>query len=76
MATKLKACPWCGWRAAIVMTIEPGKHMKYSVKCGHCGLEGKRSRFALLARHNWNHTHVFVSRTRKERKYHIYGREF
>lgn len=77
MAMKLKACPWCGWHAVTVMTINPGKHMEYSVKCGHCGLESKRSRFVRWAQYLWNHLDNPVAKTRKKKKrYHIYGREF
>lgn len=77
MPLKLKACPWCGWRAATLMVFDLGKKKMYSIKCNHCGFASKKSRFVKQTQYFWNHSNNPVVPIRKERKrYHIYGREF
>lgn len=75
---KLKACPWCGWQSvASKITFSGGKANLYSFQCRHCGWESRRSHFKWRARRLWNRAkHPFYTVYRKQRRYHLYGREF
>lgn len=78
---RLKACPWCGWRAQTLWTyfdgrIEPKKRKstEYSIHCDHCGYASKKSRSKRLTAWYWNHMNNPFKKNR--RRYHIYGEEF
>ena len=49
---------------------------EYYIHCNHCGFESRKSRFKRITQWFWNHANNPVAPTRKERRYHIYGREF
>lgn len=75
---KLRACPWCTWKSQTLMVLDGGAKRKteYYIHCNHCGFESRKSRFKRIAQWFWNHANNPVAPTRKERRYHIYGREF
>lgn len=75
---KLRACPWCTWKSQTLMVLDGGSKRKteYYIHCNHCGLESRKSRFKRITQWFWNHANNPIAPTRKERRYHIYGREF
>ena len=79
MKMKLRACPWCGWRANTLMVLDGSsvnKPTQFYILCNHCGFTSRKSRFKRRTQWMWNHANNPVAPTRKERRYHIYGQEF
>lgn len=76
---KLRACPWCGWRSMTLIVLDGTpvkKPTEYYIRCNHCGLASRKSHFKWRTRWSWNHMNNSIAPTRKERRYHIYGREY
>ena len=75
---KLRACPWCTWKIQTLMVLDGGSKRKteYYIHCNHCGFESRKSRSKRITQWFWNHANNPVAPTRRERRHHIYGREF
>lgn len=73
---KIKNCPWCGWSGPYTITVQKVASNKFRMRCEHCGLVGKPSRYLFWTKWKWNHMKNPVPPTTSERRYHIYGREF
>lgn len=76
---KLRACPWCGWFSTTLVILDGTsvkKPTEYYIRCNHCGFSSRKSRFKWHTKWSWNHMNNPIAPTKKERRYHIYGREF
>lgn len=76
---KVKNCPWCGKRHAVLLAIWKNSNTPYGyfIHCRNCGYESGKWRFRFLAIWAWNREYKRLKRDPDGiRKYHLKGREF